>query len=68
MDFYCPERRLVVEVDGRSHDERGAEDAVRQKALENKGLTVLRETNDDVIRDLDGVIRRLRAWLDEEPP
>ena len=68
VDFYCPERRLVVEVDGRSHDGQGPEDAVRQKALENKGLTVLRETNDDVIRDLDGVIRRLRAWLDEEPP
>ena len=68
VDFYCPERRLVIEVDGRSHDGRGAEDAARQKALEDQGLTVLRVTNDEVIRNLDGVIRHLQAWLDEEPP
>jgi len=64
VDFYCPAVRLVVEVDGRSHDGRYAEDAARQEALERAGLRVLRFTNDEVLADLDGVVARLRAWLE----
>ena len=42
-DFYCRELKLVVEIDGRSHDEsRYESDLVRQNFLEEKGLTVLR--------------------------
>ena len=64
-DFYCPERGPVVEVDGRSHEGRGHEDAVRQSGLERQGLTVLRFTNDEVLRDLDETVRALSNWLED---
>src|SRR5271167_1014771 len=43
VDFFCHEAGLVVEVDGRSHDERGNEDARREAFLrEQQQLQVLR--------------------------
>lgn len=63
VDFYCPDAGLIVEVDGRSHLGREAEDAARQRTLEALGYTVLRITNDEVLADLDGVVERIRATL-----
>ena len=56
VDFFCPECRLVVELDGQSHEGQAAEDAARQACLEGQGLRVLRFTNDRVLADLDGVV------------
>jgi very-short-patch-repair endonuclease len=47
VDFYCPERKLVVEIDGNGHDPHA--DSRRDTVMRDKGLTVLRFTNDDVI-------------------
>ncbi|GAB5534153.1 MAG: hypothetical protein Rubg2KO_04020 [Rubricoccaceae bacterium] len=63
VDFYCPDRHLVVEVDGRSHDGRGAEDADRQRFLESNDLVVYRVTNDEVVSDLEETVRQLEAWI-----
>ncbi len=54
-DCFCAEARLIVELDGRSHDGRRAEDAVRERYLRARGLRVVRVTNDDVIHNLEGV-------------
>ncbi|MBN2305270.1 MAG: endonuclease domain-containing protein [Anaerolineae bacterium] len=59
VDFYCTKSRLVIEVDGPIHDYTPEEDAVRQTYLESLGLRVLRVSNADVLRELDGVIARL---------
>jgi very-short-patch-repair endonuclease len=68
VDFYCPETRLAVEIDGRSHDEGCfAYDTERQVTLERQGVRVLRFSNDEVLKDVDGVIARLYAWLEENP-
>jgi very-short-patch-repair endonuclease len=64
VDFYCPLHRLVVELDGRSHDDRGAEDRQRQEYLELVvGLKVFRVGNDDVLRDRDVVVMGLLKLL-----
>ncbi len=51
-DFYCPEHRLVLEVDGALHHgaERAAHDAARTAALERLGYTVVRVTNEELSR------------------
>jgi len=61
VDFYCPEIRLVIEVDGSVHDEPevAERDAGRQQHLESLGLRVIRFTNAQVIRELDAVIERI---------
>ena len=64
VDFYCQSHRLVVELDGRSHDDRGLADRKRQNYLETMaGLPVLRFGNDDILHDQESVIRGLATAL-----
>src|SRR5216684_2278039 len=57
LDFYCPEIRLALELDGGQHgfDRTRARDRRRTKWLASKGITVLRFWNNDVIENLEGV-------------
>lgn len=47
IDFYAPEIKLAIELDGDSHTQDGMPDydLKRQAFLESKGTTVLRFTN-----------------------
>ncbi|MCC6682590.1 MAG: DUF559 domain-containing protein [Phycisphaeraceae bacterium] len=54
-DYVCEDTRLVVELDGMTHDGRGAEDAHRTSYLQQQGLRVLRVTNDDLLTYPDAV-------------
>lgn len=56
VDFYCAAERLIIELDGESHEGREAYDAKRQAMIESKGYSVLRFTNDEVMDNLDGVL------------
>jgi very-short-patch-repair endonuclease len=58
-DFVCREARLVVELDGPSHDEREDHDAQRTLFLEAQGLRVIRFLNEDVHQDIDAVLRTI---------
>ena|ERR1700733_7663178 len=59
VDFVCPEHRLVIELDGDSHTGRAAYDRQRQSCLEAAGYRVLRVGNEDVLGDLDVVLRAI---------
>ena len=64
VDFYCPSHGLIVELDGRSHDDRGIRDQARQGYLESvAGFRVFRITNDDVQHDPECVILGLLKIL-----
>src|SRR2546426_8756011 len=52
VDFACTKARLVVEVDGESHAERGRQDARRDRVVAKLGWSVLRLADHDVIQDL----------------
>ena len=64
LDFYCPARRLAVEVDGSSHEGRESHDRQRDEVLADLGIVVMRVTDEDVRRDLGGVLRRIREAID----
>jgi very-short-patch-repair endonuclease len=73
VDFCCAERRLVVEVDGSSHEEKLESDAVRTRWLTNQGYRALRVTNQDVTANLEAVARYIAreagiAWDDQRAP
>ena len=76
VDFCCPRRKLVVEVDGESHVGRGHVDAARTGHLKTLGYRIMRVTNDDVLSDVDSVgIAILEAarvfqssWVDPPTP
>ena len=62
-DFVCHSVRVVVEVDGTSHDfvSRQREDRRRDKWFESQGYTVLRFTDEQVLKNLEGVIEVIRG-------
>jgi very-short-patch-repair endonuclease len=61
VDFACPAKKLVVEIDGSQHADaaQSEADTTRARKLEALGWTVLRFWNDDVLRDIDNVCRHI---------
>src|SRR4029077_18794358 len=55
VDFFCPEAKLVVEVDGGQHAD-SATDAVCTRWLEARGYRVVRYWNNDVLANTEGVL------------
>jgi very-short-patch-repair endonuclease len=64
-DFVCRNLRLVIEVDGDTHDR--AQDADRDYALGRAGYRVLRFTNADVGTNLDGVLTVILEAAKDRP-
>jgi very-short-patch-repair endonuclease len=58
-DFACIEHRLVVEVDGESHDWTYERDAGRERSLARDGHRVLRIPNEELRTNLDGVVQTI---------
>ncbi len=63
LDFACLTRKLAVEIDGPSHDQTIEKDELRTKFLERQGFHVMRFSNDDISRNLDGVVETIRLAL-----
>ena len=65
-DFLCPQKALIVEVDGHTHTDPAA-DARRDAKLEELGFRVLRVSNHDVMTNADGVLQRISQALNGAP-
>lgn len=63
IDFYCYEFRLAVEIDGSSHDGREEYDAMRQRRLEDEGISFVRITAEELESCPESLIDRIRAVL-----
>jgi very-short-patch-repair endonuclease len=57
-DFYCHAAGLVVEVDGAVHEP--SYDEERDAILKDRGLAVVRFTNEEVLGQLDRVLNAIR--------
>jgi very-short-patch-repair endonuclease len=57
VDFCCRELKLVVELDGSSHEDKLLADMARSQYLTKQGYRVLRVTNNDVMHELEAVVR-----------
>jgi adenine-specific DNA-methyltransferase len=68
LDFYCPARRLAIELDGGQHFDPTAEayDLRRTAFLERNGVKVLRFTNDVVLREIREVLEAI--WSEVSDP
>jgi very-short-patch-repair endonuclease len=63
VDFYCPKLKLVIEIDGDSHEGNEVADQIRQEKLESLGLKVLRIPDLEVKTNLDGVLIHIHDWI-----
>jgi len=67
VDFACPVRHLIVELDGGQHATQSASDEARSRVLEAAGYRVLRFWNNDVSENLAGVLTAIEAALGPSP-
>ena len=65
VDFYCPRLMLAIEIDGSSHNEKLRADEERQKNIESLGVRMLRFRDEDVRRNMNGVIAVIESWIDD---
>ncbi len=66
VDFACLTHRLIVEADGGQHNE-SRTDLARDKFLKQQGFHVLRCWNDEVLKNTDAVLERIRLAVGEAP-
>jgi very-short-patch-repair endonuclease len=69
-DFYCPELKLVIEVDGDSHSSADAQtyDTIRHDFMASLGIITLRFTNDEVMQNIEGIHQHLTEYLNTVLP
>jgi very-short-patch-repair endonuclease len=61
LDFFCVEHQLAIEIDGGVHSEIGQQsyDEARTEFLQDRGVRVVRFRNEEVLNNLDGVVKAI---------
>ena len=59
VDFYCHSLGLIIEVDGKIHDKQQEYDRRRENIFINKGLHIIRFTNEQVINNIECVLKAI---------
>ncbi len=67
LDFFCNKVKLAIELDGYTHtfEEIAEKDAVKQERLKEFGITVLRFCDEDVMKNMDGVLQVIRCFIED---
>lgn len=64
LDFYCPDKKLAIELDGSQHLENKDYDKERDFYLSTLGIKTLRFWNNEVNVNMNGVIEKIISELD----
>ena len=67
-DFCAPKAKLIIELDGSQHLDQQEYDEERTKYFESRGYQVIRFWNNDVMNDVDNVIRAIIRVMESERP
>ncbi|MBC8385585.1 MAG: endonuclease domain-containing protein [Candidatus Cloacimonetes bacterium] len=62
-DFYCHEKKLIIEIDGGIHEQQKDYDELRTVIINELGITVIRFNNEIVLNNTDEVILELKDVL-----
>ena len=65
VDFFCNDLMLAIEIDGESHYGNEGKDKERQKEIEKFGVNFLRFDESEIYYNLDGVVKTIEEWIDE---
>jgi very-short-patch-repair endonuclease len=63
-DFFCHEKKLIIELDGRIHEGQKEYDKIREEILHNLNLKVIRFSNEEIENHLENVITKLNKILE----
>ena len=64
-DFYCREKKLVIEIDGWSHDDKYEYDMARDEYMKSLGIRVLRISDKDIKQDMSNVLIWIKHNIDK---
>lgn len=64
-DFFCHERQLVVEIDGKIHDYRKDHDELRTFIINMMGIAVIRFRNEEIETDIIEVLAKITSLLEK---
>jgi len=64
VDFYCHELHLAIEIDGAVHNKQKDYDELRQMLIESEDIKFIRITNDEVHRDINILLDRIKGYVD----
>jgi len=59
VDFFAPEIRLIIEIDGSSHINKGEYDRYREDKLRSLGYELIRFSEGEVLQDIDRIAEQL---------
>jgi len=68
VDFCCPDRKLIVELDGGQHAEQASADQIRTNFLEAAGYCVVRFWNHQVLDQMDAILEKIVRLLSDPHP
>jgi very-short-patch-repair endonuclease len=63
VDFFCFELMLAIEIDGSTHNEKGNYDLKRETEIENEGIRFLKFSDNQVKRNMEGVLLEIKEWI-----
>ncbi len=66
-DFYCGQFKIIIEVDGEIHKKQRATDGIREEVLKEKGYKVIRFKNEEIIKDIENVLNKIREFTETHP-
>jgi len=64
VDFCCLKRKLIIEIDGPIHQQQKVRDQSREVILKYYGFTIIRFTNDQVLKEIDKTLKQIQTYLD----
>ncbi len=62
-DFYCADKKIIIEVDGEIHLNRSEEDKIRENILIDLGYKIIRFNNKEVLENIQGVIKKIKSTI-----
>ena len=70
VDFFCIELNLAIEVDGITHDteQQFENDNIRQKEIEQLGISFLRFEDDEIKTQIEAVVNEIKNYIENHKP
>jgi len=70
LDFYCPEEKLAIELDGEDHywDEGMKRDKIKTSYIKSHGIEILRFENKLVFKDQEFVLNKIKNKFRDTTP
>ena len=65
VDFFCSKLKLIIEIDGISHNGKYERNQIRQQRLESWGFSVLRFYERNIKKDIRTVIGVIEDWIEK---